>query len=248
MNSITAWAAMTRTVRAIKCALAQFGDVRLLILTTCLLFSATTQAGELSGTISLLADGKPLRAGESQEAVVYFKSSINVPLQPPKMPYVMRTERKNFVPGVLAIVQGSSVVFPNSDPILHNAFSSSTGNIFDTGLYGKGEGEAAAFKTVGVVRVYCNVHHSMTANILVLNTPFFIKPNAQGQYRLSGVPAGPGELFVWHDRGTLFRKSMNITANGAIVENVSLALTKKRVPPHLNKFGRPYRRGNQSAY
>jgi plastocyanin len=218
------------------------------ILVACALPGLALHAGEINGQIALLVDGKPLRAGESQEAVVYFKSSINVPLNAPKIPYVMRTERKNFVPGVLPIVQGSSVVFPNNDPILHNAFSSSTGNIFDTGLYGQGEGESAAFKTVGVVRVYCNVHHSMTANILVLNTPFFMKPDAQGRFKLNGLPAGAGELFVWHDRSTLYRKAINVAANGVISENIQLTLTKKRIPPHLNKFGRPYRRGNQSAY
>jgi hypothetical protein len=96
--------------------------------------------------------------------------------------------------------------------------------------------------------VYCNVHHSMTANILVLNTPFFMKPNALGQFKLSSLPVGPGELFVWHDRSTLFRKAITVPASGVINENVQLVLTKKRIPPHLNKFGRPYRRGNQSAY
>jgi plastocyanin len=219
-----------------------------IILAACTLPSVALHAGEISGQVSLLVDGKPLRASEAQEAVVYFKSAINVPLNAPNIPYVMRTERKSFVPGVLPIVLGASVVFPNNDPILHNAFSSSAGNIFDTGLYGKGEGESAAFKTVGIVRVYCNVHHSMTANILVLNTPFFMKPNALGQFKLTGLPEGPGELFIWHDRSTLFRKVITVSANGVISENIKMVLTKKRIPPHLNKFGRPYRRGNQSAY
>jgi plastocyanin len=205
-------------------------------------------AGEINGGVTLMVDGKPLRVGESQEAVVYFKSAVNLPLNPPKMPYVMRTERKSFVPSVLPIVLGATVAFPNSDPILHNAFSSAQGNAFDTGLYGKGEGENNQFKSVGVVRVYCNVHHSMTANILVLNTPFFATPDAQGRFKFTNVPAGPGELFVWHDRATLFRKALVVPIAGALSQPISMSLTRKRIPPHLNKFGRPYRRSNDSAY
>ncbi len=221
----------------------------------CVFFAATllfaslhANTAELSGQVTLSADGKPLRVTESREAVVYFKSAINVPLLVPKMPYVMRTERKAFVPSVLPVMQGALVVFPNSDPILHNAFSAAPGNAFDTGVYGKGEGESNTFKNVGVVRVYCNVHHSMMANILVLNTPFFATPDAQGRFQFKNLPVGPGELFVWHERATLFRKSFTVLDHSVFTQAVTLSLTKKRIPPHLNKFGRPYRRSNDSAY
>jgi len=205
-------------------------------------------AAEISGKITLTSDGKPLLITESREAVVYFKSAIKVPLLVPKMPYVMRTERKAFTPSVLPVMQGSLVVFPNADPILHNAFSTAQGNGFDTGVYGKGEGESNIFKNVGVVRVYCNVHHSMMANILVLNTPFFATPDVQGRFQFKNLPVGPGELFVWHERAALFRKAFTVNADAVFVEPITMSLTKKRIPPHLNKFGRPYRRSNDSGY
>lgn len=214
----------------------------------CLLVSTQSFGGEVAGQILLTANGKPLRLDEAREAVVYFKSAVNVPLVPPKTPLIMRTERKTFVPSVLPILQNSKVSFPNSDPILHNAFSTAKGNLFDTGLYGKGEGESHTFTNVGVVRVYCNVHHSMMANILVLNTPFFASPDIQGRFRLKNLPTGPGELFVWHERSSLWRKRLTIGASGEIIEQISLPISKKRIPPHLNKFGRPYRRSNDSAY
>ena len=208
----------------------------------------TTEAAEISGKVTLTSDGKPLLITESREAVVYFKSAITVPLSVPKMPYVMRTERKMFVPSVLPVMQGALVAFPNADPILHNAFSTAQGNGFDTGVYGKGEGESNSFKNVGVVRVYCNVHHSMMANILVLNTPFFATPDVQGRFQFKNLPAGPGELFVWHERASLFRKAFTVSANSMFIEPITMSLTKKRIPPHLNKFGRPYRRSNDGGY
>lgn len=221
---------------------------RVICLIAIMLLSTQSFGGEIAGQVLLTANGKPLRLDEARDAVVYFKSATNVPMVVPSAPAIMRTERKAFVPTVLPVLQNSKVSFPNSDPILHNAFSSAKGNVFDTGLYGKGEGESHTFTNVGVVRVYCNVHHSMMANILVLNTPFFISPDMQGRFRLKNLPTGPGELFVWHERANLWRKSITVAANGEIVEQITLPISKKRIPPHLNKFGRPYRRSNDSAY
>ncbi len=211
----------------------------------CLLIS-NAMAATISGQISLTLEGKPLRATEAATAVIYFRPTAAVKLQPPKMPYVMRTERKQFSPTVLPIIAGSSVAFPNNDPILHNAFSATPNNVFDTGLYGKGEGEMVTLNSIGVVRVYCNVHHSMTASILVLPTPFFTQPNANGSFVISNVPAGGGELFVWHERATLWRKALTIAND--VHQTVALQLVKKRIPPHLNKFGKPYRRSNDGGY
>ncbi len=150
----------------------------------------------------------------------------------------MTTRRKVFLPRSLPILVGSRVRFPNEDPILHNAFSTSTGNAFDTGLYGAGEGETVRFEQAGLVRVYCNVHQAMAAHILVLDTPFYTRPERNGRFMLK-VPPGPGELFVWHERATLWRKPM-LAEPYASVE-VQLDLSRRRVPAHLNKFGKPYR-------
>jgi hypothetical protein len=151
----------------------------------------------------------------------------------------MNTLRKQFVPRALPIVVGQQVSFPNNDPILHNAFSTATGNEFDAGLYGQGESETVSFKRPGLVRVYCNVHHSMIAHVLVLDTPHFTKPDALGRFALRGL-AGDGELFIWHERATLWRRA--IVAGETVKLAVDLNLSKRRVPAHLNKFGKPYRR------
>src|SRR5450432_143418 len=47
----------------------------------------------------------------------------------------MLQKDKHFVPHVLAIPVGTTVDFPNADPIFHNAFSNFSGQPFDVGLY-----------------------------------------------------------------------------------------------------------------
>jgi hypothetical protein len=160
----------------------------------------------------------------------------------------MITRRMQFVPRVLAVTAGSTVRFPNEDPILHNAFSTSPNNAFDTGLYGSGNGADHTFANPGLVKVYCNVHHSMFGHILVLDTPHFTRPDATGRFELNDLPDGEGDLVVFHDRADPWRQRLVPSATAGEV-TVRIDLNKRKVPPHMNKFGKPYRRGaNASGY
>ncbi len=197
-------------------------------------------AVDLTGTLELRAGGRPLRPAEAVEAVVYFRPATRVAAQPPAEPAVMTTRRKQFLPRVLPVLAGTTVQFPNEDVILHNAFSSSPGNAFDTGVYGLGEGASHVFANPGLVKVYCNVHHSMFAHILVLDTPYFVRPDTQGRFTLRGLPEGEGELVVFHDRSTPWRQRLDPAKAGELALEVEL--TTRKVPPHMNKFGKPYGR------
>jgi plastocyanin len=208
--------------------------------------ASAAASGVIHGQISLSSGGRPLRSDEAVDAVVYFRPDTPIPVVVPATPFVITTERKTFVPRVLPIPVGASVRFPNNDPILHNVFSSAKEASFDLGLYGRSEGESYRFTQPAVVRVFCNVHHAMVAHVLVMDTPFFTKPDAQGRFRLVGIPEGPGELFVWHERSQLWRSSISAGVDAEI--KIPLELSKRRIPPHLNKTGQPYRRTRPDEY
>lgn len=201
----------------------------------------------LRGRLQLSTGGRALRSEEAVDAVVYFRpaAGFSAPA-PPALPLVLATERKTFSPRVLPVPLGATVRFPNNDPILHNVFSTSREAAFDLGLYGRGDGEQHTFTQAGVVRVFCNVHHSMVAHVLVMDTPHFVKPDGQGRFRLAGIPAGAGELFVWHERAPLWRRSLEVPQVEDLV--VALELSRRKVPAHLNKHGQPYRRARPDEY
>ncbi|TCO42973.1 methylamine utilization protein [Dokdonella fugitiva] len=207
--------------------------------------SASLRAAELSGSVVLVSEGQALRSEEAADAVVYFRPAHPTKVAPAAAPYVMGTQRKQFMPRILPITVGSAVRFPNRDPILHNAFSTSPANTFDVGVYGNGDGETVAFPQAGYVRVFCNVHASMIGHILVLDTPYFTRPDASGAFTLKNLPAGSGDLVVWHDRATPWHQKL---AAGGKPLAIQLDLTQKRVPPHLNKFGKPYGRASDAGY
>jgi hypothetical protein len=215
-------------------------------LTALLLVSGHAVAAEIVGVVSLTSQGRPLRAEEARDAVVYFRPSRPVPVEPLAQPAEMGMLRKQFQPRTLAVTVGSTVRFPNFDPILHNVFSHAGPNRFDLGLYGEGEGQAHTFTHPGLVRVFCNVHQDMVGHILVLDTPWYTRPDGHGRFRLEVADGLDGELFVWHERASLWRQRVDGRA-GASLE-IELSLNRPRVPNHANKFGRPYGREGRSRY
>ena len=102
----------------------------------------------------------------------------------------MRQKNKTFSPHILAISAGTFVDFPNDDPIFHNAFSSYSGEIFDVGLYAPGTSRSVQFSRAGIVRVFCNIHSSMSAVIVVLPTPYFATTAPRRRFQIpTSLPA-----------------------------------------------------------
>ena len=102
----------------------------------------------------------------------------------------MIQKNKTFTPHVLAMEVGTTVDFPNLDPIFHNAFSTYNGQLFDVGLYPPGSSKSVQFGRVGVVRVFCNIHAAMSAVIVVLNTPYFDTTKSDGRFEIHECSAG----------------------------------------------------------
>jgi len=103
---------------------------------------------------------------------------------------------------VLAITLGTTVDFPNHDPIFHNAFSNYNGQIFDVSLYPPGSSRSITFQREGVVRVFCNIHPAMSAVIVVLKSPYFCVSGKNGSLQIAGVPPGSYRMHVFHERAT----------------------------------------------
>ena len=156
--------------------------------------------------------------------------------------FQITTRGKTLVPHVLAIPAGSTVVFPNDDPISHNLFSLSSSNPFDLGLYRKGAGKSQKFDTPGVVNVYCNVHPNMSAVVHVLATPYFGFADANGSFSVSNVPAGKYRLVAWNEQGGEAELPIDVNATAA-PPPVALRLDSRnsRTTQHMDKAGKPYK-------
>ena len=157
----------------------------------------------------------------------------------------MEQKEKRFGPHVLAIQSGTGVSFPNFDPIFHSAFSNFSGQVFDLGLYAPGSSRNITFTRTGVVRIFCNIHPSMSALIVVLKYPWFATSDSTGGFAITGVPPGEYYVSVFHERATAktlqeLRRRIVVTDAGVDLPPVAISETGYVEAPHKNKYGQDY--------
>lgn len=155
--------------------------------------------------------------------------------------FTMTTRSKTFLPHVVAVPAGSTINFPNEDPIAHNLFSLTPGNTFDLGLYRKGPGKPHKFDTPGVVNIYCNVHPNMSAVVHVMSTPYYGFADANGNYSFD-VPPGKYRVTAWNEQGGTVTADLEVGPSG--LPNAPLLTIDSRnfrQVQHKNKHGQTYK-------
>ncbi|MBZ5558827.1 MAG: hypothetical protein LAO77_16270 [Acidobacteriia bacterium] len=165
------------------------------------------------------SDAKP--SPEMKNVVVYlndvaFRGAL------PVRRAELRQEHEAFVPHVLTITRGSTVDFPNDDPIFHNVFSLSSAATFDLRRYPQGESRSFTFAKAGIVKVYCHIHSHMSATILVLDHPYFTVPGNDGLFEIPNVPPGKYTIVGWHERVGERTGTITVERGKATTINLSL--------------------------
>lgn len=99
---------------------------------------------------------------------------------------------KEYLPHVMAVLVGTIVQLQNSDPEIHNVhiyFKKET--VLNISLPFEGQtADANVFGEPGTYVVLCDVHTEMSAYIVVLENPYFTKPDEEGLYAIADLPAG----------------------------------------------------------
>jgi plastocyanin len=166
--------------------------MRLLIALWLLLLTAgAALAGDLTVTVRTPA-GQPVA-----NAVVSVAAPHDGPIRF-AWPYRVAQRNMQFDPFVLIVPVGAEVAFPNLDNTRHQIYSFSPTHPFQLRLYGREETRTVRFERAGIVALGCNIHDSMIAFIVVVDTPYAARTDAQGQAVIRDVPAGPRAVRVWH--------------------------------------------------
>jgi plastocyanin len=205
---------------------------------------AATVNGQLEITNSRDA---AVRKRKDYTGVLLWLEPVDRPAPAPAAPKrVQMIQRdKRFTPHVVAIPLGSTVDFPNFDPIFHNAFSNFSGQQFDVGLYPPGTNRSWTFKQPGIVRVFCNIHPTMSAVIGVFSTPWFAVTPVSGKFTIADVPPGEYQLRLFHERAVpenlqALERRIHVPDGGLTLPLISISETGFVPIPHLNKYGQEY--------
>ena len=157
-----------------------------------------------------LPDTEP--ANEFDRMVVILEGANPEP--GPPVAAVLNQQGSRFDPELIVVPTGSSVQFPNFDPIFHNVFSLSGAKKFDLGYYPAGQTRIVKFDEPGVVQVYCHLHPNMYAAIVVVPNRWYAKPGDDGTFAFHDVPPGTYRLVAWHINAGFFRREVHVAATG----------------------------------
>jgi plastocyanin len=213
-------------------------------------------AAAVTGTVDLVDSRDPAvrKSGDRSGVVVWLERVDNtVPVSAARERVILLQKRKQFIPHVLPVRVGTVVSFPNADPIFHNAFSTFDGQVFDVGLYAPGTTREVVFRRPGFVRVFCNIHPTMSAVIVVVPTPWFAASGKNGSFTIENVPPGEYRMTVFHERATpetLQRLSRRVVAHAERlnVGTVTISEAGYLPVPHKNKFGHEYDPAADKSY
>lgn len=160
------------------------------------------------------------RRNEFERIAVWLESDEPATVGPVHAAMEQRDRRME--PGLVIVPTGSTVDFPNLDPIFHNIFSLSRTQSFDLGYYPQGQSRSVRFQRPGIVQVYCHVHPNMYGVIVVVSSRWFQKPAPDGTFSLSGVTAGKYRLRLWQKTAGLVSKSIVVPESGTVRANFSI--------------------------
>lgn len=160
---------------------------------------------------------KPVEKPESFVAIVYLENASGT--YPKAKSGIVKIEQKGyqFRPSVTAVQTGSRVLFPNMDEEFHNVFSYSKTKRFDLGRFRReDDSPAITFDKAGVVKIYCEIHQHMRCTLLVLDTPWFIRTDEAGRFKISGVPAGAYTLKAFLPSEKVLSMPVNVPSSGTV--------------------------------
>jgi plastocyanin len=165
-------------------------------------------AGDIEGKVS----------GMKGHSVVYVDTIAGKTFPAPKEHPVIDQKGLMFNPHIVAVQQGTTVEFLNSDSVQHNVFWTAIGTDkkagHNLGTWPKGEKRPFTFDKAGVVPLLCNVHPDMGAFIIVSPTPYFAETDDAGSYKIKDVPDGSYTLAVWHEGAKNQSKPVTVAGGG----------------------------------
>jgi plastocyanin len=112
--------------------------------------------------------------------------------------FTVSQKNLQFHPFLTIVPVGADVSFPNFDPTKHHVYSFSAAKKFELKLFARDQSRTVHFDNPGVVALGCNIHDQMSAFIVVTDSAWTARTNAQGMVTFGDAPNAPARLAVWH--------------------------------------------------
>ncbi|MBK7863927.1 MAG: hypothetical protein IPJ65_36035 [Archangiaceae bacterium] len=129
-------------------------------------------------------------------------------------------QRCAYQPAVVVGHTGGKLKVKNSDPLMHNVRAQ---ELFNVGMPIEGQViERALPQSAGPVKLVCDVHPWMRADVMVLPHQQWAITDAEGHFTLKGVSPGARPLRLWHPLRGEKKVSVDVPPSGEGKLNTSL--------------------------
>lgn len=173
-------------------------------------------ANEIKGKVSV----QGIKTAEN--IAVYVDVIADKKFDAPKDHVVIDQKKMAFLPRVVAVQQGTTVDFLNSDPVGHNVYwPSISGNkklAHNLGTWPKGDKKPFQFNDLGTASLLCNVHPEMSGYVVVVPTPYFAVTDKDGNFEIKNVPAGKYTLKTWSEDGKPTTQAVDLSGATATAD------------------------------
>jgi plastocyanin len=173
------------------------------------------------------AGGRPVR-----DAVVTLYPSAGMRAPRAAGRFVVSQQNLQFHPFLTIVPVGADVSFPNFDNTKHHVYSFSPAKRFELKLFAKDQSRTVHFPKAGVVALGCNIHDQMSAFIVVTDSAWTERTNAQGIAAFEDVPDAPARLTIWHP----YLRAPGGMMESAIARgqrNASFSVRLRQPPPQM---------------
>jgi plastocyanin len=181
-----------------------------------LALSTAGKANEIKGKVIV----QGIKSAEN--VAVYVDAIPDKKFDPPAQHVLVDQRKMAFLPHVVAVQQGTTVDFLNSDAVGHNVYwPSISGNkklAHNLGTWPKGEKKSFQFNDLGTASLLCNVHPEMSGYIVVVPSPYFAVTDKEGNFEIKSVPPGKYTLKAWSEEGKPTTLAVDVSAGAATIE------------------------------
>lgn len=160
------------------------------------------------------------------DTLIYVKEGLSGKEFPvPEKPALLDQIGCEYVPYVAAVQAGQKILVRNSDPVLHNVHPTPAvaGNK-ESNLAQLPKGKDLVFsfdKEELFLRFKCDVHPWMFSYVTVLNHPFAAVSDENGNFKITGLPAGKYTIEARHRKGGTETMEVTVEESGKKEANFS---------------------------
>jgi plastocyanin len=149
-------------------------------------------------------EAEPTPPPEPDHHLLVYLEGVPGNYKAPSKDPVLGQKYKHFEEDIVPVIAGGELEITNNDTVYHHIRSSTKPWVFNLNKKAPGETVTVNFDAkkgsdTRVVPIYCDIHSSMRAHVVVLDNPFYaLLKETGGKFKISGIPAGTYTLDAFH--------------------------------------------------